>query len=500
MGPVSRGCAVVVLSAFAAPVRAVDPDELLKYAPARANAVVVINVDALLATPRATKEGWAKADHTEYLAGAVPVHPRLERIVVAKEVHPQAPAQGAVFAVAAAKKPLNLDYLAKATGGQATTLAGEPAVGTPNGSVLIPLDKQLLGVAWSDSRQDVARWVRSARGVTASPLSRFLISSVHNLAKPHHITIALDTEDLFDARQAGLAVAQTQALAGDEATAAAVEKFAAGLKGVVLTVDVTADGLTAAARFDSSASGAVPAPAFKAFVIEALARNGAMLEDLQAATAKATPGSVTLSFKLSDPELARITSLFLPPVPNLGAADVIAVTPAGVSPAATRKYILAVNRIVDDLKLQNKKAKDYEKTSVWHAAAANKIEALSVLNVDKMAVEYGLGTAARLQAIADSLHGVPVQAAILESKAYVIGYMPRTSVLTGRGVRFNPWLAAGPQSVQTNLPQIREQQAEVIKKDQENRGKLWDQIERQRSEIRRAMAEAYKIDTEGKSK
>ena len=39
-----------------------------------ANAVVVVNQTAILGSPRAVKEGWAKADHTEYLAGAIPIN------------------------------------------------------------------------------------------------------------------------------------------------------------------------------------------------------------------------------------------------------------------------------------------------------------------------------------------------------------------------------------------------------------------------------------------
>lgn len=493
-----RATAVVALLTLVGPLRAVEPADLLKYAPAQTNAVVVVNVEAILSTPRAVKEGWAKTPGTEYLAGAVPLNPQIERVVIAKEVHPHAPAHGGAFAVAPVKRAIDIDRLAKLTNGQVTTVGGESAVATPNGSLLVPLDKQLLGIAWSDSRQDVARWLRAARVATASPLSRFLNAAVFNHAGPHHILVALDTEDLFDARQAGLAVAMTKALEGDRETAAAVEKFAGSLRGVVLTVDVTGDGLAALVRFDSAATGPVNPDAFKAFVLEALARNGAMLEDLQAAAAKAAPGQVILTFKLSDPELARIMSLFLPPLPGLTAADTIAVAPAGVTPEATARYVQAVNRIVDDLREQNKRARDYEKTAVWQAAAANKIETLSVLNVDKAAVEYGLGTAGRLRAIADSLRGVPIQAAMLESQAYMTAFMPRVSVLTPWGPRFNPWIYAGAQSVQTNLPQIRQQQADLIKKDAENRAALWAQIDRQRSDIRRTMAETYKIDTEGK--
>jgi hypothetical protein len=40
----------------------------------------------------------------------------------------------------------------------------------------------------------------------------------------------------------------------------------------------------------------------------------------------------------------------------------------------------------------------------------------------------------------------------------------------------------------------------VIQKDQENRGKLWDQIEQQRSATRRAVADKYHLDPEAPPK
>jgi hypothetical protein len=237
------------------------------------------------------------------------------------------------------------------------------------------------------------------------------------------------------------------------------------------------------------------APDFmKAFLIEVLDRNGAALEDLGAATAKADGNAVVLTFRISDPELARVMGVIAVPAAGVADTQAVKVAPAGVTPEATRRYYQAVNKILDDLKAQNKKARDYEKTAVWHDTAANRVDTLSVLNVDPVVTEYGAGTAARLRAIADSLRGVPVQAAILESKAYAVGYMPRVSVMTRRGPRLNPWALSGPQSVQTNLPQIREQQAELVRKDAENRTKLMEQMDRQRSDVRRTMYEKSGID------
>src|SRR4051812_35635000 len=171
----------VALAALAAtPARAADPPDLLKYLPARANAVVVINLDAILASPRAVKGGWGKLDHTEYLAGAIPINPRIARAAVAKELHPHAAARGEAFAAVWTKQPLDADKLVKMTSGEAVTAGGEPAVVTPRGSVLVPLAADVLGVAWTDNRQEVGRWAKAAKAATASPLARYLNAAAYN--------------------------------------------------------------------------------------------------------------------------------------------------------------------------------------------------------------------------------------------------------------------------------------------------------------------------------
>jgi hypothetical protein len=498
---ISRLAAVGLIALFTVQfTRAADPVELLKYIPKPVNTVAVVNVADILATPRAAKEGWAKVDHTEFLAGAIPVHPSVQFILLAKDLNPEAPGRGEVLAVIPLNRPVNLEQFAKSRGGQVDTVAGESVAVTPTGVVGVKLADTILGLARTENRQDVARWIRYAEGASRSQQQRYINAAVNNLGTRHHVLIAVETEDLFHPNQAGLAVAQSDVLAKDRPTAEAIEAFLRRMTGVRFTANIRDDGIAAEVRIDSAAPANVNPEAVRAFVAELLARNGAMLDDLPAARAAASGNAVTLTFRLSDPELARIMALVAPPIQGIGSADIIPVAPAGVTPEATQRYFRAVTRVIDDLKAQNKRARDFEKTAVWHDTAANQIETLPVLNVDPLVVEFGHGTAQRLREIANSLRGVPVQAAILESKVYAVGFVPRVTVMTPWGPRFNPWIFGGPQSLQTNLPQIRQQQTELIRQDAENREQLWYQIETQRATVRREIAEKYHLDVEAPPK
>lgn len=479
--------ALVLLLAGRAPA-ADDPADLLKYIPPQANAVAVVNVAFLLSSPRAEREGWAKRDHLEYLAGAVPVHPSVERMVLARHLDPTKPGHGPMVGVLPTTVKIDIDKLAATVGGEPTTVAGGPAVATRNGTLLIPLAPQVLGVARTDTRQDAARWVRFARTSTESPLSKYMYAAVYGFAKRHHIAIAVDAEELFESGQTKEAIAHAAAVSADPGADQAGHFFA-GLRGVLLLVDVTDTGLTAHVRIAGGSTLGLKPNIVRAAVVGVLERNGAMLDNLKGAKETIEEGGVVLTFALGDAELARIMGLFLPPLPPTSPADVLAVSPTAVNPQATRRYYKAATTALDDLRRRYKKAEDYDKTALWHDSAANTLEGLSVTGVDPKMVEFGAGTASRLRAIADSLRGVPVQVAALEGEGYAVGYLPRAAGwVPGRGIRLNPWLGAGVQSLNTNLPEIRRKEAEAVKKDEAARAKLWQEIDQKQAEIERGLS------------
>lgn len=142
----------VAVALLAADASAAEPWELLRYAPVGSNGVLVVNVQQLLASPRAQKDGWAKLDRTEYLAGAVPVGPNMERLVAVKAFHSATPGRGGAVALIPTRSALDLAQLGAKLGGTADTVGGEPAVRTAAGGYLLPLAGNVLGAAWGGSR------------------------------------------------------------------------------------------------------------------------------------------------------------------------------------------------------------------------------------------------------------------------------------------------------------------------------------------------------------
>jgi hypothetical protein len=488
---------MVRLSAFFALVSltpaatAVDPIELMKYIPTPVNTLCVVNVQSILSSPRAVKGKWDQIDHTEYLAGAVPVNPNVERILAATEFSPSHQGRAGVVGVLSTKKAVDLARLAAGVGGEVSTAGGESAVTGPLGTTFVKLGDQLVGAVTSAHKPDVARFVRAAKAATVSVQSAYLNAVVNNDGLRNHVLIVVDAEDMIHPKDAENAVALTDLAQQDKASAAAVQAFVAGLKGVRIAATVVEDGIAATVRLDSAADLKVHPDWVKAFVMATLNRVGVSLEDMPAAVAKTGEKNVTLTFRLTDPELAYLMAMVLPPAAAVGGHDAIAVAPQGVTLAATQKYVKAVNQVLDDLKKKNQKAKMYSETAVWHDAAATKIETTSPLGVDPIALEYGRGTAAYLRSLADSLRGVPVQAGVLASKTYYyLEQGPTVRFAPFHGVFFDLWNR--PTATYTNLPEMQSKLYDEVKKDEANRAKIWAKIDAERPAVKLKLNEKFK--------
>lgn len=485
MAAVPRRVLAPFLALLAAgPAAGQEPRDLLKYIPSPVNTVAVVNVGAILRTPRAERGGWSKLPHTEYLAGAVPVNPAVTRMLLATEFVPDRPGHGGGLAVAALNRPIDLDALAKSFGGELVAAGGDKVVDTPDGRFFAPLGPQLLGAMRTDNKQDVTRWVRYAKEADRHLVSPYLFRSVANFGTRFHILVAVDDEDLFTPDQLRAAVAASKVPEAGGPAAAEVEKFIVGMNGVRFTANITDAGIDATIRVDSTyRADNVPADLVKGFVIETLARQGAELADLGAAKAQSEGLTVILSFNISDAELAKVMSLFVTAASGISQGDVIPVTPAGVTSDATRAYWRAVSQVLADLRGRRTDGRQHDAVAVWFDTAANRLATLSVLNVDPIALTFGRGAAGKLQAMAGSLRGVPLKTQQLESRAYAY--------------RFGGWGWFGGGGTYTNLPQITMGIRDAIDGDEAERAKLWAEIDADRVKARQQLAEKYGADFDG---
>jgi hypothetical protein len=205
-----------------------------------------------------------------------------------------------------------------------------------------------------------------------------------------------------------------------------------------------------------------------------------------------TENSMTFSGTLASLDLKRVISLFAFPMVNEDPLDANAKDNL-VSAGATKRYYTAVNSILEDVS-KSKDNPKYEKTATWHEKAAAQIEHLSKLRVDPAAISAAHQVASRLKALAASLRGVPIDVNALENQQYYYTFPNRqVGFYPGGWWGWRPYLAIGPNQVDTNIPQIQASISKVIADDQTRRSEAWSQINRIMTETKKTLSEKYKI-------
>src|SRR5262245_41714679 len=228
--------AVLLSAALASPGQAGESfAELTRRVPAQANAILLIDVDAIHQSPLAAKESWAKNHEHVTLSGVGSLPPGVERVVLAGLINPTTLDHVWKVGVAATRTTVTPGQITRAEGGTLDTVAGHAAILSRRNAYYTVLAPQVVGAMHPANRQELARWLRTADGGRDS-LSPYLRGAVTGAATP--ILLALDTADVFDPPGLRAKLAKSKALAGRAGDLDRVVKAVAGLKGIRLAVRV----------------------------------------------------------------------------------------------------------------------------------------------------------------------------------------------------------------------------------------------------------------------
>lgn len=494
---------------FAASVASAQDEQSLRktlvYLPETINTVALVRVKDVLASPRGRAEQWEKNKPGQFLAGGMEVNAAVNHIVRGLEFHPEDSNLAQSVGVVAFEKPVSMSQLAKQENGEVEKIAGKQAVHSPQRGFFVALEPNVVGNMQPSYRQNVGRWLRAAveratpqagqaqARALASPYLRDATNSAD------HVVLALDLADAVDPHMLRRRLKNFSPLAGDDKQQESLAKLLEHLRGIRMLWTVTEDiNAKIAIDFDTK-----PAPKLaeniRPLLMEILDRAGASLDELEIATSKVEDKSVVLSMKLSDSSARHVLSLAFSHSADLPSED----PPSPGIPeqsdekrklAATRNYLSAVNRLIDDLQAKSQRSRNYQRTVAFHESYARKIDQLSVRDVDTDVLKYAAGVSSNLRALAVSLRGVPLTVNRLEhSITWDVQYNPSV-------FGFNVWGGIGYQpemwNFNTNQGQIIAQQAEAIAQGEESRMEVWRMIADDRQQIRLKLREKYNEDFE----
>ena len=472
---ISAACQLFMLTVVAR-LPAGDPAPLLPIVPGAANAIVVIDVDALLATPLSERHHWANQAALEYAERPVLVPGESSAVAIAAslDVEDDMRVQWQV-AVAQMKKPLEASKIAVWEGGYADRIAGVNVAWTPSRCYVAEMPEQRLAIISLAHRQAVARWLERQQSGAAQQLSEYLRAAAMQTNSRTQIVLAIDLEHAIAPHQLQAMLDESPTLFKNSGSLDDVRERLAGLLGVTLKVSVSnhADGEL---RFDFS-SAPQGGPLVKPLILETLDRHNLHLDELEQWSVSVEGNSLVLKGRFTPEGLRRVGSLLQLPTTKFSDLDDDQPADPGTPDYTLRsqQYFRAVCALIDDLNKTLKQNRDNH--AVWMERYGQKVDALPILNVDEELLAWGasVGETFRVMGLAQRSSGIRQgvrKSAVYGNYNYDNGYY-------------------GTRPVANEKIEIRRQedaQASQV------RFESWKELEDSRSAIRRTMTQKYGVE------
>jgi hypothetical protein len=430
--------ATAVLAAFAAGSRAGD-DDLVKRAPAGANALILIDVDGLSRSPVAVRERWREKKLAA--AAGLPELPRDARALLLASKVDGANGFDSQWDVGLVemKYGVVMETLAKAEGGYVDDVEGLPAAYSPRGAHFVSLTPQILGVMFPANRQEFGRWVRSVKQATEPQVAPYLKDAILGGRGTAQFAMALDLQDLLAPPQVRAALRRSPTIAAKTVDLDRVTKVIASVKGFACSVKAD-DTLYGTVRVDFGEPTDCLLGIAKPLLLEALENQGVMIPDLRDWRETVSGRSVSLQGTLSTKGLRTLMSLVAIPLSTLttGRAEETAAAarpdsktapdskaaPAGDEASRGRRSKLHFDEIssrLDDLR-ERAKERTERQLRVWGDKYAKEIDRLPILDVDDELGAYGAQVAQVLRDLRNISIGATLNSGYRQTNMYYPGF------------------------------------------------------------------------------
>jgi hypothetical protein len=411
----------VLVSIAAVPARAEYAD-LVKSAPAGANAIVLIDVEKLLASPLGVKEGWREKHDQAFRSGLVIVPPKTKRFVMSAQfdfqfMHP-------VWQNTLLDLDFDLD-LGKAAAAYGATVdkiggfGGYDAAVFPGDLYVVRVSPRTAAVIMPANRQNVGRWLAEVNADRQHPLSPYLAEAVAFAESGAPLIMALDLEHVFPPEYIRQRLESFEALKDKNVDLDALSKQLASIRGVSLGVTV-AESRFGKIKVDFNEPIALQPELAKAVLLEVLGNRGAMIHEFAEWPVKIEGTRVSIEGTLEDSGMRRILSVIdaPPALHNAMRYSEVAGSPSEKQTVAdtSKRYYQAVATYIDDLRVQPSKNTGGTTTTglvaMWYDRYARKIDSLSVLHVDNDLVQYGAFVSHSMRSASEALKNVGAQSTL----------------------------------------------------------------------------------------
>ena len=483
---------ISLLFAGVGSVRAETPATLMKWIPADANAVAIVDVEALFRTPLAMRENLRQKMADAFVNHELSVPPESKRVIFASQLglSSQFQSEWDLGVIEFAQTP-SFAAIARREGGQLDTLAGQSAIRLAHGTTAVELAPGVILGTTEQNRQVVSRWVATAKKTAGPQASPYLVQAVGQISAASPLVLALDLSECVTVPAARAFLATQEPLKNKIAMQADLAELLASVKGATLAFRF-GDRREGTLRVDFGKPAADGKPYAKDLLGSVLNEIGAGLDDFDNWSAEVTGTSVTWTGEISAVGLRQIVSLI---APGSGHRDLraeetspsIAPSPETIKATTSQKYFRSVKGLIDELHQTLNKTRDNH--AVWFERYARKIDDLPIKDVDKDLLTFGgnVSNSFRYQAQAKRMAGV--RSGVREAQ-------PNYQTSSGYN-SVGPYGTYGTYSWSTTVrvePERGQIRTEENAAATQVRISEWKQIEDGMVQVRRVLTERYNVE------
>jgi hypothetical protein len=504
-------CLVALCVALLSHVALADFPELANLVPEDANALVIIDMDKILASPAAEKGDWKNKIQNAFDEGITILPPKTKRAILASQIDLEFMSQLWQAELIEPTEPPEIAAVAKRTGGTVDRIGELASVRLPIDAYVVRFTKDAYGVMLPANRQSVVRWVREVHNREKPALSPYLTEAydyANDLGTP--IIMAIDLENAVSESQIRTRVQDSWKDFGLEGKADPLEviKVLASIRGATLGITLK-DRPFGKIKIDFGVDAKPLEGIAKQLFLHVLERRGLTIEEFEDWKYEVKGKQVTLEGHFTSSGLRRVFSPFdRPPgfqtIPEKPPETTL--TKEEQTAQATQAYYKSVQKLLKDLKGRKAGSNTYTTGSIaqWCTNYARKINNLPLLNVDPEMIQYGNTVSQTLGSVAGALNSGNIQGGIdARSSAPVYNTYTNTDVY-GYGYR-GGWFWGGiaPLGVTNSVavidPLATTAQRENIKanaraQSSKQARELFSQIDTATADIRQKMVQKYQLE------
>lgn len=398
-------------------------DDLLRCIPPSANAILVIDAEAVHASPLAVRERWKDQHEAEFVNRPLLLPPEADRMVLAAQMNPNREFEQAYeLAVLTLTEPMSMRSIARAEGGYVDTVDGTEMVWTPSDAYFVDLGNNMLGVNYPAHRQRVGRWAQIAKQSQAVAISPYLQAAAGLVDRSTQIVMAVDLQNAVRPHILQEALAEAELTRDNPDKQRAWQGVIQGLEGVTLKVSLD-ESARGTLQVHFAGSPAVFGDEAKTLVLYVLDEYGASIDDLYEWKANLTSNSIELSGPLTKPAMRRIFSLLELPSDKFSTLKDAKPAPADDTESvaeASQRYFKSVSTLLDDIRKEFATNRDARRNlaPTYMERYARNIDRLPILNVDEELLAYGAAVAETMRDVSVSTRMAGVRTGVRKSSVY----------------------------------------------------------------------------------